>query len=164
MRKRGTRCEKVGSDGNRRIGHFAFCHLCGSYPSDPIPQTLGSSLQSCCYEPNHQSICRLIARPSYSYACRSQVRQGLPDTSECFSSAGGIPDCAHVWTRERVGKECASGRRLDLETCGMQHQLSAPAIVHDPARRRFPIPVRIVLRLIGANNFVQLSTSHVGRW
>src|SRR2546429_2026517 len=33
---------------------------------------------------------------------------------------------------------------------GVRYRLSAPTIVHDPSRRRFPIPVRIVLRLIGA--------------
>jgi deazaflavin-dependent oxidoreductase (nitroreductase family) len=47
-----------------------------------------------------------------------------------------------------------------LETRGVQYRLSAPTIVHDPTRRRFPIPVRIVLRLIGANDFMQLSISH----
>jgi deazaflavin-dependent oxidoreductase (nitroreductase family) len=30
-----------------------------------------------------------------------------------------------------------------LETRGVQYHLSAPTIVHDPTRRRFPIPVRI---------------------
>jgi len=48
-----------------------------------------------------------------------------------------------------------------LETRGVQYQLSAPTIVHDPTRRRFPIPVRIVLRLIGAGDFMQLSTSQL---
>jgi deazaflavin-dependent oxidoreductase (nitroreductase family) len=48
-----------------------------------------------------------------------------------------------------------------LETRGVQHQLSSPTIVHDPTRRRFPIPVRIVLRLIGADDFMQLSTSQL---
>jgi deazaflavin-dependent oxidoreductase (nitroreductase family) len=47
----------------------------------------------------------------------------------------------------------------ELETRGVSHQLFAPTIVHDPTRRRFPLPVRIVLRLIGANDFMQLSTS-----
>ena len=47
----------------------------------------------------------------------------------------------------------------ELETRGVQYQLSTPTIVHDPTRRRFPIPVRIVLRLIGATDFMQLSTS-----
>jgi deazaflavin-dependent oxidoreductase (nitroreductase family) len=46
-----------------------------------------------------------------------------------------------------------------LETRGVQYKLSAPTIVHDPTRRRFPVPVRIALRLIGANDFMQLSVS-----
>jgi deazaflavin-dependent oxidoreductase (nitroreductase family) len=50
-----------------------------------------------------------------------------------------------------------------LETRGVQYQLSSPIIVHDPNRRRFPIPVRIVLRLIGADDFMQLSTSQLAR-
>jgi deazaflavin-dependent oxidoreductase (nitroreductase family) len=44
-----------------------------------------------------------------------------------------------------------------LETRGVRYQLSTPIIVHDPTRRRFPSPVRIMLRLIGANDFMQLS-------
>ena len=47
----------------------------------------------------------------------------------------------------------------ELETRGVRYQLFAPTIVHDPTRRRFPLPVRIVLRLIGATDFMQLSTS-----
>jgi deazaflavin-dependent oxidoreductase (nitroreductase family) len=47
----------------------------------------------------------------------------------------------------------------ELETRGARYQLSAPIIMHDATRRRFPLPVRIVLRLIGANDFMQLSTS-----
>jgi deazaflavin-dependent oxidoreductase (nitroreductase family) len=43
----------------------------------------------------------------------------------------------------------------ELETRGVRYCLSAPTIVHDPTRRRFPLPVRIVLRLIGANDFIQ---------
>jgi hypothetical protein len=46
-----------------------------------------------------------------------------------------------------------------LETRGVQYQLSAPTIVHDPTRRRFPIPVRIVLRLICADEFMIHSTA-----
>ena len=46
-----------------------------------------------------------------------------------------------------------------LESRRLLYQLSAPTIVFDPTRRRFPLFVRIVLRLIGANDFMQLSTS-----
>jgi deazaflavin-dependent oxidoreductase (nitroreductase family) len=44
-----------------------------------------------------------------------------------------------------------------LETRGKNHELSSPTVVHDPTRQRFPIPVRIVLRLIGANDSMRLS-------
>jgi deazaflavin-dependent oxidoreductase (nitroreductase family) len=47
----------------------------------------------------------------------------------------------------------------ELETRGVRYQLSLPTIVHDPTRRRFPLSVRIMLRLIGANDFMQLSMS-----
>ena len=57
------------------------------------------------------------------------------------------------WVRNVV-----AARGCKLETRHVLYQLSAPTIVHDPSRRRFPIPVRIVLRLIGANDFMQLST------
>lgn len=48
-----------------------------------------------------------------------------------------------------------------LETRGRSYQLSAPAVVHDPSRANFRFPVRIILRIIGANDFMQLSTAHV---
>ena len=47
-----------------------------------------------------------------------------------------------------------------LETGGMSYQLSAPTVVHDPSRARFPLPVRIVLRIIGATDFVRLSAAN----
>jgi deazaflavin-dependent oxidoreductase (nitroreductase family) len=50
-----------------------------------------------------------------------------------------------------------------LETCRVRYQLSAPTIVHDPSRRTFPLLVRMILGLIGANDFMQLSTSHTNR-
>lgn len=58
------------------------------------------------------------------------------------------------WVRNVI----ASGG-CELETRGMQYQVSAPTIGHDPRRRRFPVFVRIVLWLIGANDFMQLSAA-----
>lgn len=48
-----------------------------------------------------------------------------------------------------------------LETRGATYQLSAPAVVHDPSRRRFPLPARMILRIIGATDFMQLSSAQV---
>ena len=44
-----------------------------------------------------------------------------------------------------------------LETRGRVYQLSAPAVVRDSSRRQFPLPVRLVLRLVGASDFIRLS-------
>jgi deazaflavin-dependent oxidoreductase (nitroreductase family) len=56
-------------------------------------------------------------------------------------------------------KNVLAAGECELETRGVRYHLSAPTIVHDPTRRRFPLPVRIVLRLIGANDFSQFSAS-----
>jgi hypothetical protein len=45
----------------------------------------------------------------------------------------------------------------ELKTVGRTYQLSYPNVVHDPSRRRFPIPVRAVLRLVGADEYMELS-------
>jgi len=45
----------------------------------------------------------------------------------------------------------------ELKTRGKNYRLSAPNVVRDPTRRRFPFPVRIVLRIVGADEYMQLS-------
>jgi deazaflavin-dependent oxidoreductase (nitroreductase family) len=45
----------------------------------------------------------------------------------------------------------------ELKTRGKEYQLSAPNVVRDPTRRRFPIPVRVVLRIVGADECMELS-------
>jgi deazaflavin-dependent oxidoreductase (nitroreductase family) len=39
----------------------------------------------------------------------------------------------------------------ELKTRGMKYQFSTPKVVRDPSRRRFPILVRLVLKLVGAD-------------
>ena len=57
-------------------------------------------------------------------------------------------------------KNVAAAGGCELETRHLLYLLSAPTIVHDPTRRRFPLFVRIVLRVIGADDFMHLSTTH----
>ena len=45
----------------------------------------------------------------------------------------------------------------ELKTRGKKYQLSAPNVVRDPTRRRFPIPVRLVLKIVGADEYMELS-------
>jgi deazaflavin-dependent oxidoreductase (nitroreductase family) len=47
----------------------------------------------------------------------------------------------------------------ELQTRGKKYQLSAPKVVRDPSRKRFPFPVRLVLRTVGANEYMELSKS-----
>jgi deazaflavin-dependent oxidoreductase (nitroreductase family) len=47
----------------------------------------------------------------------------------------------------------------ELETRGKKCQLSAPKVVRDPTRKRFPFPVRLLLRTVGANEYMELSQS-----
>jgi deazaflavin-dependent oxidoreductase (nitroreductase family) len=60
------------------------------------------------------------------------------------------------------GRECEWVRNVlaaegcQLETRRVRYQLSAPTIVHDTARGRFPHVVRMILGIIGANDFMQL--------
>ncbi len=45
----------------------------------------------------------------------------------------------------------------ELKTRGKKYQLSAPKVVRDPTWRRFPIPMRVVLRIVGADEYMELS-------
>lgn len=45
----------------------------------------------------------------------------------------------------------------ELKTRGKRYHLSGPKVVRDPTRRPFPIPVRIVLRIVGADEYMELS-------
>src|SRR5215467_6794844 len=45
----------------------------------------------------------------------------------------------------------------ELKTRGKKYQLSAPSVVGDPTRRRFPFPVRLVLRIVGADEYMELA-------
>ena len=56
-------------------------------------------------------------------------------------------------------KNVLAAGSCQLETRRVLYQLSAPIVMHDPTRLRFPLPVRIILGLIDANDFMQLSTS-----
>ena len=45
----------------------------------------------------------------------------------------------------------------ELKTRRKKYQLSAPNVVRDPTRRQFPLPVRVVLRIVGADEYMEFS-------
>ena len=54
-------------------------------------------------------------------------------------------------------KNVLAAGSCELKTRGKKYQLSSPNVVHDPTRRRFPIPVRLVLKIVGADEYMELS-------
>jgi hypothetical protein len=44
-----------------------------------------------------------------------------------------------------------------LKTVGRKYRLVAPKVVRDPTRRRFSFPVRIVLRVVGADEYMEFA-------
>jgi deazaflavin-dependent oxidoreductase (nitroreductase family) len=58
------------------------------------------------------------------------------------------------WVRNVLAAE-----GCQLETQRGKYALFRPVVVRDPTRKRFPLLVRVILGLIDANDFLQLSTS-----
>lgn len=58
------------------------------------------------------------------------------------------------WTKNVIA---AGG--CELKTLGKNYHLSSPRVVLDPSRQRFPISVRLVLMLVGAAEYMELSKS-----
>jgi deazaflavin-dependent oxidoreductase (nitroreductase family) len=54
-------------------------------------------------------------------------------------------------------KNVLAAGSCELKTRGKKYHLSAPKVLRDPARRRFPIPVGLVLRVVGADEYMELS-------
>ena len=54
-------------------------------------------------------------------------------------------------------KNVLAGGSCELKTVGRKYQLSSPKVLHDPTRRRFPFLVRLVLMLVGADEYMELS-------
>ena len=54
-------------------------------------------------------------------------------------------------------KNALAAGGCELRTRGQKYRLSAPKVVCDPTRRRFPILVRLVLRIVGADEYIELS-------
>ena len=59
---------------------------------------------------------------------------------------------------EWVKNVLASGS-CELKTVSRKYRLSDPKVVHDPTRWRFPFIVRLVLGLVGADEYMELSKS-----
>ena len=76
-----------------------------------------------------------------------------------FRASNGFIIALTYGSQSEWVKNVIAAGGCELKTRGKKYQLSAPNVVRDPTRRRFPIPVRLVLRLVGADEYMELSIS-----
>jgi len=76
-----------------------------------------------------------------------------------FHTPGGFAIALTYGVEAHWAQNVLSAGWCRLETQGQQYQLSAPVVVHDPSRKRFPLPARLVLRVIGAADFLQVAAA-----
>ena len=75
-----------------------------------------------------------------------------------FRASNGFIIALTYSSQSEWAKNVLAAGRCELKTRGKKYQLSAPNVVRDPTRRRFPVPVRVVLRLVGADEYMELTT------
>src|SRR5262249_26536758 len=108
-------------------------------------------------EPHHRAVCGLASRFRHSHECGSQVGEVYRTSINVFRAPNGfIIALTYSSQSEWVQNVLAAGG-CELKTRGKKYPLSAPTVVRDPTRRRFPIPVGIVLRIVGADEYMELS-------
>ena len=74
------------------------------------------------------------------------------------ASSGFIIALTYSSQSEWVKNVLAAGG-CDLKTIGRKYRLVAPKVVRDSTRRRFPLPVRVVLTIVEADEYMELSTT-----
>ena len=74
-----------------------------------------------------------------------------------FLAANGFIIALTYGSQSEWVKNVLAAGSCELKTRGNKYHLSSPQVVRDPMRRRFPISVRIVLRIVGADEYIELS-------
>jgi deazaflavin-dependent oxidoreductase (nitroreductase family) len=76
-----------------------------------------------------------------------------------FRSPNGFIVALTYSSQSEWVKNVLAAASCELTNVGRKYQLVAPKVVRDTTRRRFPIPVRVILRLVGADEYIELSKS-----
>ena len=149
----------------KELGHGYRCirfgcgNPAGRNAPDAVSQKVASSLQSCGYESDQQSIRTSLARLRNRVGRKSGRVYRTP--VNVFRAPNGFLIALTYGRESEWVRNVLAAGGCELETRGVRYQLSAPTIMHDPTRGRFPFPVRVILGFVGANDFMQLSASQV---
>jgi len=150
---------RVHSNHGHRRSHFDSGNSASSESPDPVPQKVGSGFNLAV---TNRITSRFAARlPGFAILTHVGRKSGrvYQTPVNVFRVPEGFVIALTYGRESEWVKNVLAAGRCELETRGRRYQLSSPTIVHDPTRRRFPILVRIILRLNGASDFMRLSTS-----
>jgi deazaflavin-dependent oxidoreductase (nitroreductase family) len=76
-----------------------------------------------------------------------------------FRAPNGFTIALTYSSQSEWAKNVLAASGCELKTRGEKYHLSAPKVVRDPTRQRFPFPVRVWLRVVGADEYIELSGS-----
>src|SRR5215468_6387251 len=76
-----------------------------------------------------------------------------------FRTSNGFVIALTYSSKSEWVKNVLTAGGCELRTRGKKYNLSAPNVVRDPSRRQFPFPVRIILTIVGADEYMKLSGS-----
>src|SRR5437764_11630728 len=102
------------------------------------------------HEPHHQPIAGWL--PGFrilTHVGRKSGKVYRTPVNVFRASNGFVIALTYSSQCEWVKNVLAAGA-CEVKTRGRRYQVSAPNVVRDPSRRRFPFVVRTVLRLVGA--------------
>ena len=118
---------------------------------------MAGEVQHCLHEPDHRVIRWLASGLRQPDPCRTKVRQVYRTPINVFRASNGFIIALTYSSQSEWVKNVLAAGACELMTHGKKYQLSTPNVVRDPTRRRFPIPVRVVLRIVGADEYMELS-------
>ena len=75
-----------------------------------------------------------------------------------FRAPGGFLIALTYGPNSQWVQNVVAAGAAELETRRTKYRLSAPTLVHDPSRERFPLIVRIALRILGADHLLHVSS------
>ena len=76
-----------------------------------------------------------------------------------FRAVNGFVIALTYSSKSEWVKNVIAAGGCELRTLGKNYHLCSPRVVHDSSRQRFPVPVRLVLMLVGAAEYMELSKS-----
>jgi|HubBroStandDraft_6_1064221.scaffolds.fasta_scaffold542480_2 hypothetical protein len=106
------------------------------------------------HEPHYKPIRRLASGVWDSHACGSQVGKVYRTPINVFRAPNGFIVALTYSSQSEWVKNALAAGGCELKTRGKKYRLSASKVVRDPTRRRFPIPVRVVLKVVGADEYM----------